>query len=60
MTGFVSTVEFADGNVWIPSRSDLADPMLRNVMGPSPEEQRLVQLYRKKGLTAVVDELKRN
>jgi hypothetical protein len=59
MTGFVSTVEFADGNVWIPSRSDLADPKLRSVMGPSAEEQRLVQLYRKKGLVAVVDELKK-
>lgn len=59
MTGFVSTVEFTDGNVWIPSRADLADPTLRNVMGPSPEEQRLVQIYRKKGLNALVDELKK-
>ena len=59
MTGFVSTVEFADGNVWIPSRSDLAAPALRSVMGPSAEEQRLVQLYRKKGLAALVDELKK-
>src|SRR5258708_2506020 len=49
MTGFVSTVEFADGNVWIPSRSDLAAPALRRVMGPSAEEQRLVQWYPTKG-----------
>lgn len=59
MTGFVSTVEFADGNMWIPSRADLADPTLRSVMGPSPEEQRLLQLYRRKGLNAVVEELKK-
>lgn len=59
MTGFVSTVEFADGNIWIPSRSDLADPVLKSVMGPSPEEQRLLQLYSKKGLNAVVEELKK-
>ncbi len=59
MTGFVGTVEFTDGTVWIPSRADLADPALRSVMGPSPEEQRLVQLYRKKGLNAVLEDLKR-
>jgi hypothetical protein len=59
MTGFVSTVEFTDGSVWIPSRSDLADAKLRMVMAPSPEEQRLVQLYRKKGLNALVEELKK-
>lgn len=59
MTGFVSTVEFADGSVWIPSRSDLADPILKTVMGPSPEEQRLLQLYRKKGLKALIEELKK-
>lgn len=59
MTGFVSNVEFADGTVWIPSRSDLADPTLKTVMAPSPEEQRLVQLYRKKGLNALVEELKK-
>ena len=59
MTGFVSNVEFADGNVWIPSRSDLSDSRLRGVVGPSAEEQRLVQLYRKRGLNAVLEELKK-
>jgi hypothetical protein len=28
-------------------------------MAPSPEEQRLLQLYRKKGLNALVAELKK-
>jgi len=57
MTGFVSSVEFADGSVWIPSRADLADPQLRRVISPSGEEQRLIQIYRKKGLAALVAEL---
>ncbi len=59
MTGFVSNVEFADGGVWIPSRTDLADPRLQKVIASSAEEQRLVQLYRKRGLKALVEELKK-
>lgn len=57
MTGFVSSVEFSDGSVWIPSRADLGAPQLQRVMAPSDEEQRLVQVYRKKGLKALVAEL---
>ena len=57
MTGFVSSVEFADGNLWIPSRADLGSPQLQRVMAPSDEEQRLIQLYRKKGLQALITEL---
>jgi hypothetical protein len=59
MTGFISSVEFMDGSFWIPSRGELDDPMLRRVVAPSPEEQRLVQIYRKKGLNAVIEELKK-
>jgi hypothetical protein len=59
MTGFVSSVEFSDGSMWIPSRTDLSDPRLQRVVAPSAEEQRLVQLYHKKGLKAVLDELKK-
>jgi hypothetical protein len=59
MTGFVSQVEFADGRVWVPSREDLnLSPLLR-VMAPSPEEQRLADIYLKKGLAALVAELGR-
>ncbi len=54
MTGFVSQVEFADGEVWVPSRSSLPP-----VVAPSPEEQRLADLYRTKGLNAVVEELRK-
>jgi hypothetical protein len=59
MTGFVSQVEFADGSVWIPSRAALSDPKLARVMAPSPEEQRLTDLYRRKGLATVLAELKK-
>jgi hypothetical protein len=59
MTGFVSSVEYQDGSMWIPSRVQLDDPMLRRVVAPSPEEQRLVQIYSKRGLNAVIEELKK-
>jgi hypothetical protein len=49
---FLSSVEFADGSMWIPDRTG-------EVLTPSPEEQRLSGLYRKKGLEALVEELKR-
>ena len=59
MTAYVAQVEFSDGKLWIPSRATLADPKLARVAAPSPEEQRLTELYRKKGLNALVEELKR-
>jgi len=59
MTGYVASVEFADGSIWIPSRTELDDATLRRVVAPSPEEQRLVQIYRKRGLNAVIEELKK-
>jgi hypothetical protein len=57
MTGFLSQVEFADGSVWIPSRSNLSDPRLQGALAVSPEEQRLTGIYRKRGLQALIDEL---
>ncbi len=57
MTGFVSSVEFADGSLWIPTRADLNAPQLHRVVAPSDEEQRLAQIYRKKGIKALVAEL---
>lgn len=59
MTGFVSSVEFQDGGFWIPSRSALADARLGRFVAPSPEEQRLTQIYLKRGLSALVEELKK-
>ena len=59
MKGFVSTVEFGDGSYWIPSRKSIEDAQLRGLVAPSPEEQRLSQIYRQKGLDALIEELKK-
>ncbi|MEQ1945871.1 MAG: hypothetical protein ABL995_01700 [Bryobacteraceae bacterium] len=59
MTGYVSQVEFTDGSLWIPARAEIQDLAARRVIAPSPEEQRLVQIYRKRSLNAVIDELKK-
>ncbi len=59
MSGFVSQVEFADGKVWVPNRQSLASDLLRNVLPPSAEEQRLTDLYRRKGPDALIEELKK-
>jgi hypothetical protein len=52
ISGFVSSVEYSDGRMWVPDRN----PRLLN---PSPEEQRLTQIYRKKGAQALAEELKK-
>jgi hypothetical protein len=52
MTAFFSSVEFSDGKMWVPERSKLLPT-------PSPEEQRLVELYRRKGIDVLMEELKR-
>ena len=49
MTGYVSEVEFADGHVWVPSRRDLDSSPLLRVTAPSPEEQRLADIYLEEG-----------
>jgi len=53
----VGQLDFADGKVWIPDREELANARLLGVLDPSPEEQRLMDLYRKKGPKALADEL---
>lgn len=57
MTGFISQVEFADGGIWIPSRSALREGSLLGILPVSPEEQRLGEIYRTKGLPALIEEL---
>jgi hypothetical protein len=59
MTGFVSQVQFADGQIWVPSRQNLDEPTLRKALPPSLEEQRLTDIYRTKGPGALLLELKR-
>jgi hypothetical protein len=61
VSAFISNVEFTDGNLWIPSRSDITnadvDPGLKHAMSSSPEQQRLAEIYRRKGMTALASEL---
>ena len=52
MTAFISSVQYSDGKMWVPDRTKLLPT-------PSPEEQRLVELYRRKGLDLLMEELKR-
>jgi len=62
VTGFVSQVEFADDKlpkVWVPNRQDGDDPLLRQVLEPSVEEERLANLYVTKGITALIEELQK-
>jgi hypothetical protein len=59
LTGYVSHVEFEDGSLWVPPRTALSDSRLARAVTPSPEEQRLVELYRKRGMAALVSELKK-
>ncbi len=60
---FVNDVEFSDGKLWIPSRIDISkatrDPILRRALAASPEQQRLADVYRRKGMSGLEDELKR-
>ncbi len=58
-TGFVSQVEYADGKIWVPDRTSLESAQLLTVLAPSLEEQRLTDLYRKKGVHALIEDLKR-
>jgi hypothetical protein len=57
--GFVSRVQFASGKLWVPSRADLERNALVKVLPASAEEQRLDNLYLKRGLDALVQELKK-
>lgn len=59
MTGFISQVEFTDGKVWVPTRQNLEDPILRQVVAPSAEEQRLSNVYLRKGIEGLIEELKK-
>jgi hypothetical protein len=54
VTGFVSSVEFAGGAQWIPPHG-----AGRGMAPPSPEETRLLNIYNKKGLEALIAELKK-
>jgi hypothetical protein len=59
MTGFVNQVEFADGKIWVPNRESLDNAALLKVLPPSAEEQRLSDMYRRRGIDALIAELNR-
>ncbi len=59
MIGFVNQVEFTDGKIWVPNRENLTNTTLLKVLPPSAEEQRLIDVYRKRGLDGLVAELNR-
>jgi hypothetical protein len=52
LKAFLSSVEFEDGSLWVPRRS-----AGMRMPTPSPEEQRLVELYRRRGVDALIQEL---
>ena len=57
--GFITQVQFEDGSLWIPSREDLRQANLLELLPASPEEQRLTNLYRRRGLDGLIEELGR-
>lgn len=63
LLAFVNDVEFADGKLWIPSRLDIQeatkDPILRRALATSPEQQKLAEIYRRKGMSGLAEELKK-
>jgi hypothetical protein len=63
LMAFVNDVEFADGKLWIPTRVDIeaatSDPVLRRALATSPEQQRLAEIYRRKGISGLAEELRK-
>ena len=57
MVGFVNQVEFSDGKIWVPNRQNLDNTLLLKVLPPSAEEQRLTDIYRKRGIDGLAAEL---
>lgn len=53
LTGFLNAVEFENGEMWVPPRAD-GGPMAAAISG---EERRLAELYRRRGLDAVIAQL---
>ena len=52
-------MEFGNGDMWVPSRQSLENAALLRVLAPSAEEQRLTDLYRRNGMNALVEDLKK-
>jgi len=50
-------VEFTDGKIWVSNRQNLDNTLLLRVLPPSAEEQRLTDIYRKRGIDGLAAEL---
>jgi hypothetical protein len=59
VTSFIQQVEFANGDVWVPPGAFRDDPRLGRLLPGSIEQQRLSELYRRKGLHSLIEELNR-
>lgn len=59
LSTFVNSVEFSDGKIWIPNRVAVSGQDWTRLIAPSPEEMRLAELYKAKGLDALIEELRR-
>ncbi len=58
LTAYPAVVEFTDGELWVPPAGAWKDPKLAAVLPVSGELARLGNVYRRKGLTAVVQQLR--
>jgi len=59
VTGFVQQVEFSNGEVWVPPSGFRDEARLSKLIAGSVEEQRLSEIYRRRGLAALIEELNR-
>lgn len=59
LTGFVQQVEFANGEVWVPPGGFREEARLVKLIPGSVEEQRLSEIYRRRGIQALIEELNR-
>jgi hypothetical protein len=58
-SAFVQQVEFANGEVWVPGGTFRDEARLTKLIPGSIEEQRLADIYRRRGLHALLEELNR-
>ena len=59
MSAYVRSVHLEDDSVWVPTRDALEESRLLDAVPVSAEEERLSELYRQRGPTAVVQELRK-
>lgn len=59
LSGYLSSVEFEDGEVWVPAAAVLAEARRKGLLPASGELYRLAELYRRRGLEQLLTELRR-